>query len=176
MPLGDLYQNHWSISGVDVPDAQTPDEAVFLPGRNALLAVKPLIWCQAHGIEELALATLAGNPFADATPDFCRRFAEAMAAGAPQPTTISQPFARLHKDAVLALGRHLPLQFTFSCIAPRDGKHCGQCNKCGERQLAFKRAQIADRTRYLKSQIPSTKSQTSPKSEDQNSKREQSVE
>ena len=35
------------------------------------------------------------------------------------------------------LGRRYPLDLTFSCIAPRDGVHCGQCNKCAERQAAF---------------------------------------
>src|SRR5688572_26445559 len=37
LPLADLYQDHWSVSGVDTPSDATPDEAVFLPGRNALL-------------------------------------------------------------------------------------------------------------------------------------------
>src|SRR5262245_56540423 len=36
MPLGDLYGNHWSMSGFGVPDDRSPDEAVFLPGRNPL--------------------------------------------------------------------------------------------------------------------------------------------
>ena len=36
-----------------------PDEAVFLPGRNALLTIKAALWCQMHGINELAVATLA---------------------------------------------------------------------------------------------------------------------
>src|SRR5262245_38943613 len=33
LPVADLYGEHWSISGRDVPDADSPDEAVFLPGR-----------------------------------------------------------------------------------------------------------------------------------------------
>src|SRR5690242_15842814 len=39
LPLADLYVNHWSLTGADVPGAESPDEAVFLPGRNALLIV-----------------------------------------------------------------------------------------------------------------------------------------
>ncbi|MCA9165644.1 MAG: hypothetical protein KDA62_21805, partial [Planctomycetales bacterium] len=38
LPVDDLYDgDHWSLSGRGVPDAKTPDEAVFLPVRNALL-------------------------------------------------------------------------------------------------------------------------------------------
>src|SRR5262249_12845777 len=34
MPVRDLYGDHWSITGRGVPGAATPDDAVFLPGRN----------------------------------------------------------------------------------------------------------------------------------------------
>ncbi|HEX4416085.1 MAG TPA: 7-cyano-7-deazaguanine synthase, partial [Lacipirellulaceae bacterium] len=81
MPLGDLYGEHWSITGKQVPDDHTRDEAVFLPGRNPLLLIKPALWCLANRIERLALATLAANPFRDATPEFFARF-EAMLAAA----------------------------------------------------------------------------------------------
>ncbi|MFT3881014.1 MAG: hypothetical protein QM703_15300 [Gemmatales bacterium] len=30
-PTGDLYGRHWSTTGEQVPDATTPDEAVYLP-------------------------------------------------------------------------------------------------------------------------------------------------
>jgi len=69
LPLEDLYAGHWSMTGQAVPDGTTSDEAVFLPGRNPLLLVKPAVWCAMHGISQLALATLAANPFGDATPE-----------------------------------------------------------------------------------------------------------
>ena len=62
LPLADLYDNHWSIHGKNVPGPDTPDDAVFLPGRNALLVIKAALWCQNHEIETLALAPLASNP------------------------------------------------------------------------------------------------------------------
>ncbi|MFL6243664.1 MAG: hypothetical protein ACJ73V_11685, partial [Acidimicrobiia bacterium] len=37
LPVADTYGSHWSLSADDVPDADTPDEAVYLPGRNLLL-------------------------------------------------------------------------------------------------------------------------------------------
>src|SRR4051812_41345213 len=39
-PVADLYDDHWSLTGKNVPGAETPDEAVFLPGRNVLLLSK----------------------------------------------------------------------------------------------------------------------------------------
>ena len=63
---------------------------------------------------------------------------------------IVTPFASLTKTAVLQRGRdlELELQHTFSCIAPNAGEHCGQCNKCAERQRAFSELSIDDSTSY----------------------------
>ena len=36
-PIADVYGAHWSTSGASVPGSDTPDEAVYLPGRNILL-------------------------------------------------------------------------------------------------------------------------------------------
>src|SRR6266851_7779036 len=61
-PVADLYGRHWSLTGENVPDAVSPDEAVFLPGRNVLLLAKALLWCHLNEVTELALAPLAANP------------------------------------------------------------------------------------------------------------------
>jgi 7-cyano-7-deazaguanine synthase len=148
LPLGDLYGAHWSIDGRQTPDARSPDNAVYLPGRNALLAIKPALWCAMHGIEELALAVLAANPFADATDGFFRDFEAALQRASGSRVRLTRPFAQLKKTDVLKLGRGLPLELTFSCIAPLDGLHCGRCNKCAERQQAFRCLDIDDPTRY----------------------------
>ena len=81
LPVDDLYGDHWSITGDGVPDVRSADDAVYLPGRNALLLVKAAIWCRLHGIGELALAVLRSNPFADATPEFFAEFESAIGPG-----------------------------------------------------------------------------------------------
>jgi len=78
VPLSDLYEDHWSMTGRQVPDADTPASAVCLPGRNALLVTKAALWCQLHGIESLALAALRENPFADATDSFFEHIESAL--------------------------------------------------------------------------------------------------
>ncbi len=157
LPLGDLFADHWSLTGDNVPAADTPDEAAYLPGRNALLALKPFLWCQQRGIAQLALAPLESNPFADATDEFFVDLQTALNRGAAQSVEIVRPFARLHKTTVLRSGRTLPLELTFSCLAPRGIQHCGACNKCGERQLAFQTAGLDDPTEYAtQAPVPTT--------------------
>jgi 7-cyano-7-deazaguanine synthase len=148
LPLADLYTGHWSLTGKQTPDANTPDDAVYLPGRNLLLTIKPAIWCQLHGIGHLALGVLGSNPFDDATPDFFRSLEDVLARLGQPPIKIDRPFGAMHKREVMELGRNYPLGLTFSCIAPVNGRHCGKCNKCAERQAAFKMISLADPTSY----------------------------
>ncbi len=148
MPVADLYGSHWSISGQNVPDDRSPDEAVFLPGRNPLLLLKPALWCATHGTRQLALATLASNPFSDATPEFFSRFQEMIHVATGGDVEIVRPLEEMSKRDVVRLGRGLPLKLTFSCLAPVDDLHCGQCNKCAERRDAFAQLGIQDLTVY----------------------------
>src|SRR5262245_61590589 len=62
LPATDLYGDHWSLTGRGMPDAGTPDSAVYLPGRNVLLLAKALLWCDLNDVPALALAVLEGNP------------------------------------------------------------------------------------------------------------------
>jgi 7-cyano-7-deazaguanine synthase len=148
MPVDDLYAGHWSMTGQAVPDNRSPDDAVFLPGRNPLLLLKPALWCVMHGISGLALATLAANPFDDATPEFFARFEAMIAQATGYPFRIVRPFETLSKRCVMKLGQGMPLELTFSCLAPVGGLHCGQCNKCAERAAAFAQWNDADPTHY----------------------------
>lgn len=150
LPLSDLYGDHWSFTGRDVPDHTTPDEAVYLPGRNLLLLAKPALWCHMNGVGAIALGPLKNNPFRDSTPDFFRACETALEEAVGGRLCILRPFAELSKQEVLVLGRDLPLELTFSCIRPVDGLHCGRCNKCAERQAAFKSAAISDATPYVR--------------------------
>jgi 7-cyano-7-deazaguanine synthase len=153
-PVADVYGTHWSVSGEGVPAADTPDEAVFLPGRNVLLLAKPLIWCHLNGVPEVATAPLGSNPFPDATPAFYDDFAALVRRAVGGRVRVLRPYATLHKVDVLRRGRGLPLEHTFSCIRPTDGLHCGVCNKCAERRAGFRAAGVPDPTRYADGDRP----------------------
>jgi 7-cyano-7-deazaguanine synthase len=148
LPLGDLYGDHWSMTGVNVPDENSPDEAVYLPGWNVALLSKALVWCHLHGVGKLAIAPLAGNPFSDATDSFFAELAGVVNGAIGGSVQILSPYAGLKKRAVMYRGRDLPLELTFSCLRPTGGVHCGRCNKCAERRKAFHDADRRDGTRY----------------------------
>jgi 7-cyano-7-deazaguanine synthase len=148
LPLADVYHNHWSVTGLGVPDAATPDEAVYLPGRNPLLVIKAALWCRLNGIDELALAPLNSNPFADATAEFFAEFQAALNRATLGDVRLMRPFSELSKREVMELGRGYPLELTFSCINPDGALHCGACNKCHERREAFRLIGAGDPTDY----------------------------
>jgi 7-cyano-7-deazaguanine synthase len=104
----------------------------------------------------LALGVLGTNPFGDATPKFFDAFEAAVNCGAGSRLRVIRPFDGLTKCQVMELGRGLPLEWTFSCIAPVSGLHCGQCNKCAERQAAFGQVGWPDPTLYARAQPGST--------------------
>jgi 7-cyano-7-deazaguanine synthase len=148
LPVADVYGSHWSVSGAGVPDETTGDGAVYLPGRNLLLLAKTSIWCARHGVRRIALGTLRGNPFADSSREFFSGFADLSGVALGNELDVVTPFANLTKADVLERGRGLPLEHTFSCIAPVRADHCGRCNKCAERRKGFAAAGVDDPTSY----------------------------
>jgi 7-cyano-7-deazaguanine synthase len=146
----DLYPStHWALHG-EPPDFDTPDEDVYLTGRNVALLSKAAIYCAQHGLGRIALGPLAGNPFPDATAAFFDAMGHAVSLGLAHPLAIEAPFATLHKSDVIRLGIELgvPLELTLSCMNPQDGLHCGRCSKCRERRDGFADAGVSDPTRY----------------------------
>ena len=148
MPVNDLYGDHWSISGRNVPDEKSADEAVFLPGRNVLLIAKGMLWCHLNGVPALAQGVLRGNPFPDATDSFYQEFEKVVNRAVGGSVRILRPYAKLKKVEIMSRAGPIPLQWSFSCIRPVAGKHCGRCNKCAERRKAFLDAGLADPTQY----------------------------
>jgi len=152
--MTDVYPAaHWARTG-QAPGYHTPDEDVYLPGRNIVLLGKAGVFCTAAGIGRLVIGTLDHNPFPDATPEFRQTFAAALSLGLAHHLDIAAPFARVEKAEVIrrAAARDVPLELTLSCMNPaiRDGvpRHCGLCSKCRERHDAFLVAGVADPTEY----------------------------
>jgi len=152
LPMGDVYGAHWSMSGQGAPGWAAPDEAVELRGRNLVLLSKALVAAAIEGWPTVALGTLAGNPFPDATPHFFAAIAAVGSEALRNSLAVVAPYRELSKSDVIRRGADLPLDLTLSCLRPTsDGRHCGDCNKCRERVEAFAAAGVADRTRYARS-------------------------
>ena len=148
MPLRSTYRAHWSLTGRRVPGAGSADRAVYLPGRNVLLLSHAAIRCAQRRFSTIALGTLKGNPFSDASPRFFRQFASCLAQALGRPIRVLAPLRRLTKREVIRAAAGLPLHLTFSCLSPRGRRHCGACNKCAERRRAFRAARVPDPTLY----------------------------
>jgi len=150
LPVQALYVNHWSTSGSHIPKKHDPDSKTFLPGRNILLLSLAAVWCSLHEVHEIAIGTLRGNTFHDATADFFRQLGKTLSNGLDFQIEIRAPYRENYeKEDLIKHFPNLPLQLSMTCMAPKNGKHCGRCNKCGQRQAGFKAAGIKDLTTYV---------------------------
>jgi 7-cyano-7-deazaguanine synthase len=145
---------HWAVTGTP-PSYNTPDEDVYLPGRNIILLAKAGVYCAAARLGRLVLGTLAHNPFPDATPEFRAAMARALSSGLAHELHIEAPFEGSSKAEVIlrGLGLRVPFELTLSCMspvgqAPKEPLHCGTCSKCRERHDAFLEAGVIDPTFY----------------------------
>jgi 7-cyano-7-deazaguanine synthase len=160
--MRDVYAaTHWAMEGRP-PAYHTPDEDVYLPGRNVILLGKAAVYCAAAKIDRLVIGTLAHNPFPDATPEFRAAMARALSLGLDRPLEIHAPYAGSSKADVIRRGAQLgvPFELTLSCMNPPPADqpfaishqpsaiHCGECSKCRERHDAFVDAGIPDPTAY----------------------------
>jgi 7-cyano-7-deazaguanine synthase len=158
--MRDVYAaTHWAMEGRP-PAYHTPDEDVYLPGRNVILFGKAAVYCAAAKIDRLVIGTLAHNPFPDATPEFRATLARALSLGLDRPLEIDAPYANSNKADVIRRGAALgvPFELTLSCMNPpapasaishqSSAIHCGACSKCRERHDAFVEAGIPDPTTY----------------------------
>jgi 7-cyano-7-deazaguanine synthase len=152
--MRDVYSSsHWAVRGVP-PAYDTPDEDVYLAGRNLVLLTKAAVVAASRRIGRIALGPLAGNPFPDATPAFFSAMGRAVSIGLDQSLSIAAPFLSMHKEDVIRRGAELqvPMEYTLSCMSPvLEGDlplHCGLCSKCRERRDAFSAAGIEDPARY----------------------------
>jgi len=152
--MRDVYPpTHWAIRGVP-PAYDTPDEDVYLTGRNLVLLTKAGVVAARNRAHRIALGPLAGNPFPDARPAFFSTMEQALSLGLDHRIEIATPFLHLEKADVITRGVALgvPLELTLSCMSPllTNGlpQHCGLCSKCRERRDAFAAAGVSDPSTY----------------------------
>ncbi len=153
--MRDVYPpTHWAVRG-QPPAYDTPDEDVYLTGRNIVLLAKAGVLAATRRAHRIALGPLAGNPFPDARPVFFDEMARALSIGLDHDVEVATPFLRWKKEDVIRRGLELgvPLELTLSCMNPVPGNggppaHCGQCSKCRERRDAFAVLGLTDRARY----------------------------
>ena len=153
MTMRDVYDAHWSITGIKVPGAASKDESVYLPGRNIVFLSKAGCFASVNNILSIEIGVLKGNPFHDSSKAFFKKMSQVLSMGLDQAISVKAPFHNLKKEEVILMGKKLVLDATFSCINPKGYDHCGDCNKCMERKKAFFAAGVLDKTKYKKAGI-----------------------
>ena len=149
--MRDVYPaSHWAIRG-DAPAYDTPDEDVYIEGRNVILLSKAAVYMARQRLERVLIGPLDGNPFPDATPEFFSAMSTALTLGLAAPIRIEAPLSRDRKADVIRRGLALgvPFELTLSCMQPVQGLHCGRCSKCRERQDAFREVGVRDPAGYV---------------------------
>ena len=150
IPMQPFYGDHWGMTGIDVPKPGEADDAVFIPGRNIVLLGLASVWCSTHDVGKIAIGSLGGNPFPDATPEFFQNFGTVLSEGLGHRVTVVAPYRGRKKIDLIRENQHLPLELTLTCMTPVNDLHCGACQKCEERQDAFVAAGVEDKTKYVK--------------------------
>lgn len=148
--MRDVYPaSHWAVRG-EAPGFDTPDEDVYIDGRNVVLLSKASVFMARAKIARVMIGPLAGNPFPDASRAFFDAMQQALSIGLAAPIQIEAPLASMHKADVIRRGAALgvPLELTLSCMQPQEGLHCGRCSKCRERRDGFIEAGVVDPTTY----------------------------
>jgi 7-cyano-7-deazaguanine synthase len=134
--MRDVYPpTHWAVRGVP-PAYDTPDEDVYLAGRNLVLLAKAGVVAASVKAPRIVLGTLSNNPFPDATPEYFSTMARALSLGLNQPIEIDAPLAVMHKDDVIRLGQELrvPFEYTLSCMNPQQRQDTEQVQEVQEVQ------------------------------------------
>ena len=131
-PMRPLMRGHWSVTGRGVPNAKAAWDSVYLPGRNMVLLTEAWLHAAAQGAHAVAIGTLKGNPFPDATPLFRAAAEKALNLGFSTRIKLLAPYSKLSKLQVLQRAGKFRLELAFSCLQPKKGKPCGDCSKCAE--------------------------------------------
>ncbi|MEN6625311.1 MAG: 7-cyano-7-deazaguanine synthase [Candidatus Sumerlaeia bacterium] len=143
------YRARWALdAAAEPPGPDTPDDAVYLPGRNLALLLAAASHAESHGLKTIRIGTLGANPFADGTDLFFRRFEDLFESATGWRVNVEKPLCGVDKAALMRAHAALPWRLTSSCLRPAGGAHCGRCNKCAERRRAFAAAGLPDPTPY----------------------------
>ncbi len=149
---------------INVPKDREPgttDEIpiTYVPARNTIFLSYALALAEVRGATDIFLGVNAVDysGYPDCRPEYIAAF-EKMAALATragvagQPVRIHTPLMHLTKDAIIARGLELGVDYglTRSCYDPdAEGAACGRCDSCRLRLAAFAKLGLGDPAPYV---------------------------
>ena len=155
----------WMLtSALTNPDLKVPTElsahipVTYVPARNTLMLTLALGWAEVIGAHDIFIGVNAVDysGYPDCRPEYIAQFqnmANLATKSAVEGKTIQlhTPLIDLSKEAIIAKGLHLGVDYsvTVSCYqADKDCLACGVCDSCRLRQNGFKAAGVVDPTHY----------------------------
>jgi len=133
---------------------------IIVPIRNAVFLAIASAWAFSIQAEIVAYgAHLTDNPYPDCRPEFAYKLAEAFNLGNVDAIKRGDhPSIRIWSPAIEGLKKAEMLRKsydligemvydTWSCYLDKD-QHCGTCESCRNRKIAFAEAGIKDKTTY----------------------------
>lgn len=149
LPLHDYLERHWAVTGRNVPRAGDSSSDLEIPLRNLTLLSFALHRLKPVGDVALALGTTADNCYRDGSRAYFDKCQELLSLEAGRHVDVLTPLIGLKKPEVIRRSDSATLALSFSCVNPHEDLHCGECIKCGRRQIAFREAGVQDPTVYF---------------------------
>lgn len=129
------------------------EPSVIVPFRNGIMLAIAAGYADSVKAEAIFYGPQGDDApfFPDCRKEFVSAMSKAISIGTGSKLEIRNPLAEKSKAEVikLAIKFGVPLELTWSCYL--NGKlQCGRCESCNNRKNAFKKAGIADPTKYAK--------------------------
>ncbi len=159
--MKDLYENTNALTNSKMTIPSKFDYSIVAPIRNAIFLSIASAWAFSKKAEVVVYGAHIGDTkYPDCRPTFTKLLSKALNEGEidginlglRKKIKIWSPFMdNLSKSDLLEKGyKELDKQIFKSWSCYGNGKtHCGKCESCNNRKLAFAKSKILDKTRYL---------------------------
>ncbi|HEU5221725.1 MAG TPA: 7-cyano-7-deazaguanine synthase [Candidatus Nitrosotalea sp.] len=158
--MKDLYENTNALTNSKITIPSKFDYSIVAPIRNAIFLSISSAWAFSKQADVVIYGAHTGDTkYPDCRPSFARLLAKALNEGEIDGINLglrkkikiwSPSMNNLSKTDLLKKGyREFGEQIFKSWSCYGNGKiHCGKCESCNNRKLAFLKSKIADETRY----------------------------
>ena len=149
--LKGVFGDVTSLCNTNIPLTSEFSQPIIVPFRNAIFLSVAVSYAVSVGAEKIFYGAHGSDePFyPDCRREFYEAFEKAACLGTGEQISIQAPFSGMRKSEVLKAGAELgvPLEFTWSCYLGNE-RHCGKCESCRNRKIAFREAGVSDPTKY----------------------------
>lgn len=132
-------------TAISIRSGTTSHPSTYVPCRNLLFFAHAASMAESQQASEIWIGANANDApsYPDCRPSFFKAFEQTVVEGSfltSDRFKIVSPLVHLDKRQIIALGRQLkaPIDCTWSCYDPRDGKPCHSCAACTLRASAEK--------------------------------------